>query len=66
MMNHGWRVTAAQRSGRRVGYVRVSSLDQKTDRQLEDVESDKRFVDKGSNKNYGLLVQEQHRCAVAQ
>lgn len=38
-------------TGQRVGYVRVSSLDQNEDRQLESVELDRRFVDKVSGKD---------------
>ena len=37
--------------GYRVGYVRVSSIDQNTDRQLDGVELDKCFVDKASGKD---------------
>jgi DNA invertase Pin-like site-specific DNA recombinase len=44
-------MTAAKRSGKRVGYIRVSSVDQNTDRQLEGVELDKRFTDKASGKD---------------
>ena len=36
---------------KRVGYVRVSSLDQKTDRQLQDVMLDRIFTDKASGKD---------------
>ena len=36
---------------KRVGYLRVSSLDQKTDRQLEGVALDKVFTDKASGKD---------------
>ena len=38
-------MTAARRSGKRIGYVRVSTLDQNESRQLEGVQLDKRFVD---------------------
>lgn len=38
-------------SGKRVGYIRVSSFDQSTDRQLEEIELDKRFIDKASGKD---------------
>jgi len=38
-------------SGQLVGYVRVSSVDQNTDRQLDGVELDKRFEDKASGKD---------------
>lgn len=34
-----------------IGYVRVSSFDQNTDRQLEDIQTDKLFVDKASGKS---------------
>jgi DNA invertase Pin-like site-specific DNA recombinase len=37
--------------GKQVGYVRVSSLDQKTDRQLEGITLDKTFTDKASGKD---------------
>ena len=37
--------------GQRVGYVRVSSFDQKPERQLEDVELDRVFSDKASGKD---------------
>lgn len=40
----GWRA-------RRVGYVRVSTLDQRTDRQLDGVELDRVFTDKASGKD---------------
>lgn len=49
-----WRnmaMTAARRGGKRVGYIRVSSLDQNTERQLEGVDLDKRFTDKASGKD---------------
>ena len=38
-------------SGKTVGYIRVSSLDQNTDRQLEGLTLDKVFIDKLSGKN---------------
>jgi DNA invertase Pin-like site-specific DNA recombinase len=44
-------MTAARRGGRRIGYVRVSSLDQNESRQLEGIQLDKRFVDKASGKD---------------
>jgi len=44
-------MTAARRGGKRVGYVRVSTLDQNESRQLEGVQLDKRFVDKASGKD---------------
>jgi DNA invertase Pin-like site-specific DNA recombinase len=44
-------VAAARRGGLRIGYVRVSSLDQNTQRQLEGVELDKTYTDKCSGKD---------------
>lgn len=44
-------MTAARRGGKRVGYLRVSTLDQNTERQLEGVDVDKRFTDKASGKD---------------
>jgi DNA invertase Pin-like site-specific DNA recombinase len=44
-------VSAARRGGKRVGYIRVSSVDQNTGRQLEGVELDKSFTDKASGKD---------------
>ena len=38
-------------NGQRVGYVRVSSFDQNSDRQLEQVEVDKVFTEKASGKD---------------
>ena len=37
--------------GHRIGYIRVSSYDQNPDRQLEDVSTDKVFIDKASGKD---------------
>jgi DNA invertase Pin-like site-specific DNA recombinase len=37
--------------GKRVGYVRVSSVDQNTERQLDGIEVDKVFTDKASGKD---------------
>lgn len=37
--------------GKRIGYVRVSSMDQNTERQLDGVELDKVFTDKASGKD---------------
>jgi DNA invertase Pin-like site-specific DNA recombinase len=37
--------------GKRIGYIRVSSLDQNTERQLDGVELDKVFTDKASGKD---------------
>ena len=44
-------MTAARRGGKRVGYVRVSSVDQNEGRQLDGVEVDKTFTDKASGKD---------------
>jgi DNA invertase Pin-like site-specific DNA recombinase len=44
-------MTPARRGGKRVGYIRVSSVDQNTERQLEGVLVDKRFTDKASGKD---------------
>lgn len=38
-------------NGQRVGYVRVSTVDQNTERQLDGVDVDKRFEDKASGKD---------------
>ncbi len=43
--------TARPSKGQRVGYIRVSTLDQREDRQLDGVELDKRFVDRTSGKD---------------
>jgi DNA invertase Pin-like site-specific DNA recombinase len=37
--------------GQKIGYIRVSSIDQHVDRQLEGIELDKKFVDKASGKS---------------
>ncbi|ENU82041.1 hypothetical protein F975_00124 [Acinetobacter sp. ANC 3789] len=37
--------------GQKVGYVRVSSVEQNTGRQLEGIETDRLFIDKASGKN---------------
>jgi DNA invertase Pin-like site-specific DNA recombinase len=42
---------AAKRGGKRVGYIRVSTLDQNTERQLDGVQLDKTFTDKASGKD---------------
>jgi DNA invertase Pin-like site-specific DNA recombinase len=42
---------AAKRHDKRVGYRRVSALDQSTERQLEGVQLDKVFTDKASGKD---------------
>ena len=38
-------------AGQRVGYIRVSSIDQNPDRQLDEVGVDRVFVDKASGKD---------------
>ncbi|KTD48085.1 DNA-invertase hin [Legionella quinlivanii] len=38
-------------SGKRVGYIRVSSFDQNPDRQLDGIKLDKTFIDKASGKD---------------
>ena len=38
-------------SGQRIGYIRVSTLDQHIERQLEGIEVDKTFLDKASGKD---------------
>ncbi|RQT32347.1 recombinase family protein [Burkholderia contaminans] len=43
--------TASSRKGKRIGYVRVSTVDQRTERQLDGVELDKVFTDKASGKD---------------
>jgi DNA invertase Pin-like site-specific DNA recombinase len=37
--------------GYRIGYIRVSTTDQKTARQLDNIQLDKKFIDKASGKN---------------
>jgi DNA invertase Pin-like site-specific DNA recombinase len=44
-------MTAAKRHEKRVGYIRVSTLDQNTDRQLDGVALDKVFTDRASGKD---------------
>jgi DNA invertase Pin-like site-specific DNA recombinase len=44
-------VAAAKRGGKRVGYIRVSSIDQNTGRQLDGADLDKTFTDKASGKD---------------
>ncbi len=44
-------VVAARQGGKLVGYIRVSSVDQNTGRQLEGLELDKTFIDKASGKD---------------
>ena len=42
---------AAKRHSKTVGYIRVSSLDQNTERQLDGLKLDKVFIDKASGKD---------------
>lgn len=44
-------MVAARRGGKRVGYVRVSAIDQNTARQLDGIQLDKVFIDKASGKD---------------
>ncbi len=44
-------MVAARRGGKRVGYIRVSTIDQNEVRQLEGFDLDKRFTDKASGKD---------------
>src|ERR1039458_7515389 len=44
-------MVAARRGSKRIGYIRVSSVDQNTVRQLDGVELDKVFTDKASGKD---------------
>ena len=43
--------TERSSKGQRVGYIRVSTIDQREDRQLDGVELDRRFVDRTSGKD---------------
>jgi DNA invertase Pin-like site-specific DNA recombinase len=45
------RLDTMKHKGQRVGYIRVSTLDQSTDRQLDGVGVDKIFTDKASGKD---------------
>jgi DNA invertase Pin-like site-specific DNA recombinase len=44
-------MTPAKRGGKRVGYTRVSTVDQNAERQLDGVQVDKTFTDKASGKD---------------
>jgi DNA invertase Pin-like site-specific DNA recombinase len=44
-------MTAAKRHDKTVGYIRVSTLDQNTERQLDSLKLDKSFTDKASGKD---------------
>jgi DNA invertase Pin-like site-specific DNA recombinase len=37
--------------GQRIGYIRVSTIDQNTERQLDGIKLDKTFIDKASGKD---------------
>jgi DNA invertase Pin-like site-specific DNA recombinase len=37
--------------GQHIGYIRVSTIDQNTERQLDGIELDKTFTDKASGKD---------------
>jgi DNA invertase Pin-like site-specific DNA recombinase len=50
-MGGGMMMTAPKRHDKRVGYIRVSSVEQNTDRQLEGQEIDKVFTDRASGKD---------------
>ena len=43
--------TEARHHGKIIGYIRVSSLDQHTDRQLDGLKLDKTFVEKASGRD---------------
>ena len=38
-------------TGKKIGYVRVSSFDQNPERQLENIKLDRKFIDKASGKD---------------
>ena len=44
--------------GHRIGYIRVSTLDQNSERQLEEVELDRVFTDRASGKDVERPEQE--------
>src|SRR5271170_1308541 len=44
-------MVAARRGGKKVGYIRVSTVDQNTGRQLDGADLDKTFTDKASGKD---------------
>src|SRR5262245_51557718 len=47
----GWRMQMAGSPGQRVGYLRVSTLDQRAERQLEQISVDRTFTDQVSGKD---------------
>lgn len=51
MYTHQHRTGAIKVTGKRIGYIRVSSVGQNTERQLDGVHLDKVFTDKLSGKN---------------
>ncbi len=44
-------MVAAKRGGKRIGYIRVSSIDQNTVRQLDGIQVDKVYTDRASGKD---------------
>ncbi|MGB6689277.1 MAG: recombinase family protein [Terracidiphilus sp.] len=44
-------MTPAKRGSKRIGYIRVSNLDQNAERQLDGVDLDRRFTDKASGRD---------------
>jgi DNA invertase Pin-like site-specific DNA recombinase len=42
--------------GQRIGYIRVSTLDQHTERQLDGIEVDRTFTDKAAGKDQGNRI----------
>lgn len=44
-------VAAARRGGKRIGYIRVSSVGQNVERQLDGIDLDKKFTDRASGKD---------------
>jgi DNA invertase Pin-like site-specific DNA recombinase len=44
-------MTPARKGGKRVGYIRVSAVDQNADRQLDGIGVDKKFLDKASGRD---------------
>src|SRR5512143_2100091 len=47
----GRQAMTTKHKGHRVGYIRVSTVDQNTERQLEGIDLDKTFTDKASGKD---------------
>jgi DNA invertase Pin-like site-specific DNA recombinase len=44
-------MAAAKRGGKRIGYIRVSSIGQNVERQLDGIDLDKKFTDRASGKD---------------